>query len=295
MSHRTTSRAAELVAAGIPFARATVVRAQSPTSALPGDDAIVLADASMEGFVGGQCAEESVRNAALDSLEHGEPLLLRVLPPGDAEFPAADGARVVVNPCQSGGALEIFLEPVVPPALVHLVGLSPTADAIAALAATLGLAVSRAPSGTGPRGAVAVVVSSHGHDEEPALRAALAAGVGFIGLVASRRRGDAVLAAMDLDEAERLRIRTPVGLEIGARTPEEIALSILAEIVRAIRVEGLRRPATMELQPPTKHLDSICGMVVVAAATTPRAVLDGDEHWFCSDSCKSRFLEQAAL
>src|SRR4051812_28695072 len=94
-----------------PFVRATVVRAQQPSSAHPGDAAIVYADGSIEGFVDGQCAEVSVRTAALEALRLGETMLLRVLPGDGASFPETPGAHVVVNPCLSGGALEIFLEP----------------------------------------------------------------------------------------------------------------------------------------------------------------------------------------
>src|SRR4051812_233646 len=91
-----------------PFVHATVVRAQEPTSARAGDAAIILDDGSIEGFVGGQCAESSVRIAALDALRDGRTMLLRVLPDGAAEFPDSPGARVVVNRCHSGGAVEIF-------------------------------------------------------------------------------------------------------------------------------------------------------------------------------------------
>src|SRR3954452_18699706 len=111
VAHRMSARVTELTSARVPFVHATVVRSQEPSSARPGDDAVVLSDGRIEGFVGGQCAEESVRAAALDSLATGESLLLRVLPDGGEHFPESPSARVVVNPCLSGGALEIFLEP----------------------------------------------------------------------------------------------------------------------------------------------------------------------------------------
>ena len=142
------------------------------------------------------------------------------------------------NPCLSGGTLEIFLEPVVPAPLVVVHGTAPIARAVAGLAERLGYAVYAAVLEDGvDADADAVVVASHGHDEGPVLRAALDAGVPYIGLVASRRRGAGVLDALDLTPEERARIRTPAGLDIGARTPEEVALSILAEIV-SIRPRG---------------------------------------------------------
>jgi len=275
----------ELAARRVPFVHATVVRAQEPTSARAGDDAIVLSDGSIEGFVGGQCAEGSVRTAALGTLTDGKALLLRVLPEGQSPFPDSPGARVVVNPCLSGGALEIFLEPRLPAPLVHVVGETPVSQAVAALAAALGHEVSR----TGPPShATAVVVSSLGRAEEDAIRAALDAGVGYIGLVASPRRGAEVLATMGLTEVDRARVKSPAGLWIGARTAEEIALSIMAEIVSAIRLGGLAVEAPLP-PAPAQALDPVCGMTVVVGPQTPHAVIDGVEHWFCGTGCRDRF------
>jgi xanthine dehydrogenase accessory factor len=219
--------------------RATVVRAQQPSSARPGDAAIVHADGSIEGFVGGQCAEGSVRTAALQALRDGQTVLLRVLPSGNTPFPDAPGAHVVVNPCLSGGALEIFLEPLLPLARITVVGHGPIAMSIAELGAPLGFLVDLADDARQVAGSVAVVVATLGGDEAGAIRAGLDSGVPYVGLVASPRRGVAVLAELELTDAERRRIRTPVGLDIGARNAPEIALSILAEIVKARRREGL--------------------------------------------------------
>jgi xanthine dehydrogenase accessory factor len=276
----------ELAIERVPFVHATVVRAQEPTSARPGDDAIVFSDGSIEGFVGGHCAEGSVRVAALGALESGETLLLRVLPDGAAEFPDSPGARVVVNPCLSGGALEIFLEPLLPPPLLHLVGATPIADAVLSIAEPLGFAVGRAHAGDRPHGAIAVIVSSLGSEEADSIRAALDAHVPFIGLVASSRRGAAVLAQMGLTDADRKRIHTPVGIEIGARTPEEIALSIMAEIVRAVRVDGLvAAPAAGRIF-PQQAVDAVCGMTVLVGPDTAHLVVDGHDQWFCGPGCR---------
>src|ERR1700712_655578 len=111
---RINARMSELLTQRVPFVHATVVRAQDPTSARAGDAAIVLADGTIEGFVGGQCAEGSVRSAALGALADGKTVLLRVLPDDAGSFPESPGAQVVVNPCLSGGAMEIFLEPLLP-------------------------------------------------------------------------------------------------------------------------------------------------------------------------------------
>ena len=129
-SRRTSQRVGELVATRVPFVLATVVRAEMPTSARPGDAAIILADGSVDGFVGGQCAEESVKVAAMGVLASGEPLLLRVLPAEEEGFPERPGAQAVVNPCLSGGAIEVFLEPKLPAARIAVVGNTPIAEAL---------------------------------------------------------------------------------------------------------------------------------------------------------------------
>jgi xanthine dehydrogenase accessory factor len=286
-----TARAAELHSEGVPFVHATVVRAQSPTSARPGDDAVILADGTMEGFVGGQCAEESVRAAAVGALEDGEPLLLRVLPAGDPGFPEADGARVVVNPCLSGGALEIFLEPHLPAPVVAVVGETPIADALAGMAEALGFGFDsyRTLAGHPPEGASAVIVCSLGRDEEESIRSALDAGVPFVGLVASKRRGQAVLDATGLSEAERARVHTPVGLDIGARAAPEIALAIMAELVRELHNGGLKASERSDREHPVQFVDPVCGMTVVVGPTTAHRQVAGADIWFCSAHCRDTY------
>jgi xanthine dehydrogenase accessory factor len=224
-------RADELASSRVAYVVATVVRRQRPSSVRPGDSAIVLGDGAIDGFVGGACAEESVRLHALRVLETGEPLLLRIVP-GDDDAPAQEGAVTVSNPCLSGGALEIFLEPRLPAPRIAIVGDTPIARALARIAREAGFDPAR--SGTDPFLAAdddaAVVVASHGHGEEAALEAALASAVPYVGLVASRARGAAVRESLTGDVT---RLRTPAGLDIGARTPEHVALAILAEIVAA--------------------------------------------------------------
>jgi xanthine dehydrogenase accessory factor len=186
-----------------------------------------------------------------------------------------------------------------------VVGASPTAEALVALAAALDIDVERDGDDAG-RPATAVVVATHGHDEEETIRAALDAGVGYVGLVASRRRGTAVLDALGLDDAERARVHTPAGLPLGAATPPEVALSILAEVVRAIRVDGLRAPAggvpdvhdhgdVAGGPVPDVHdhgrvdVDPVCGMAVVAGDGVPRLERDGVTYWFCGTGCRDAF------
>ncbi|RAO24623.1 hypothetical protein MED15_00381 [Micromonospora noduli] len=279
-------RARELTDTREPFVHATVVRAQDPTSARPGDAAVIRSDGSIEGFVGGVCAESSVRAAALDALREGTALLLRVLPEGAAPFPDTPGARVVVNPCHSGGAIEVFLRPMLPAPAVRVVGDTPISAAVATLAAFLDFDVVAADDSTG---CTAVVVAGLGKGEPEAIRAALDAGVGFIAVVASGKRGGVLLDELGLTDAERARVHTPAGLEIGARTPAEIALAIMGEVVRAIRVDGLAPSAGAPAARPQQAVDPVCGMTVLVGAETPQARVDGQDFWFCCAGCLASY------
>jgi len=275
-------RAQELTVTREPFVHATVVRAQEPTSARPGDAAVIRSDGSIEGFVGGVCAEGSVRAAALDALRDGTAVLLRVLPEESAPFPEAPGARVVVNPCHSGGAIEIFLQPRLPAPALRVVGATPISDAVATLARFLEFDVVTSEDYAG---CTAVVVAGLGRGEQDAIRAALDAGVGFVALVASHKRGAAVLDELELTDAERALVHSPAGLDIGAHTPQEIALSILSEVVRAIRVDGLRPAAGAVVTRPEQAVDPVCGMTVLIGPDTPHARVDGQDVWFCCAGC----------
>jgi xanthine dehydrogenase accessory factor len=293
---RLSRRADELRAARTPFVVATVVRAQRPTSVHTGDAALVLGDGTIEGFVGGTCAEQSVRLHALRALETGEALLLRILP-GDGEAPAAEGAVTVQNPCLSGGSLEIFLEPMLASPRVLVVGETPIASAVARMGAELDLdMVVVAGADVEPAtDDLALVVAAHGRDELSALRRGLEAGLPYVGLVASRVRGSAVVAelhAEGLAEERLADLETPAGLDIGARTPEEIALSILARIVAVRRSEQtlsvrVVAPAPAAAHEPATAIDPVCGMAVAAVAQTPHVDHEGRRVYFCCDGCRS--------
>ena len=267
----------------------------------PGDVALVLADGTIEGFVGGVCTEHSVRAYALRALERGEAVLLRVLPfdedgPPPLDQTSDDGAVTVQNPCLSGGSMEVFLEPVLPAPRVLVAGETPIAAALLRLGGELDLEVVTAPDRplVLRRGDLAVVVAAHGRDELQALRAALEAGVPYVGLVASRRRGTGVLGELRSDGVpdELLgRIDVPAGLDIGARTPAEVALSILARIVEVRRAVRLDLPVA----PPSQAVDPICGMTVAVTDGTPTTrSADGRPIYFCCEGCKTRFEAQVA-
>lgn len=303
------ARARKLQELRLPYVRATVVRAERPTSARPGDTAVLDADGSLTGFVGGNCVQGSVRRYGLEALTAGDPLLLRVLP-GEPAAAAGEGAVEVRNPCLSGGAVEIFLQPVLPPPHMLVVGETPVARALGELGAPLGLQVTLRPPGEAEpsAGDAALVVASHGTGEETALEAALRAGVPYVALVASRKRAAEVLASLDVEADQRGRVHSPAGLALGARTPAETALSILAEFT-ALRSQqatagsagsagsvgsagsGESHPEAAESpDSPGQAIDPVCGMTVEISAAAPRAESGGITSYFCCPGCRAAFL-----
>ena len=286
-------RAQALTEAGEPFTTATVVRAQRPTSAEAGNTALVLADGTIEGFVGGDCAEHSVRAYGVKAIETGEPILLRILPFSDGtheEVSSESGAVTVQNPCLSGGAIEVFLEPVLRAPRLLVEGATPIAHALRTLGAAMGLQVVEV-GGEEPDlrpDDLALVAAGHGPEELAALRAAAEAELPYVGLVASRRRGDGVLAELRADgvsDARLDRIDTPAGFDIGARTPAEIAVSILARIVEVRRAGPAPAVAATAVDP-------VCGMTVAVSTGALSLEHDGATLYFCGEGCRRAFAAE---
>jgi xanthine dehydrogenase accessory factor len=316
MDAAVSRRAQELAAEGTAFVTATVVRAQRPTSVKAGDVALVLADGTIEGFVGGVCAQQSVRVYSLKAIETEEALLLRIVPDGPIgedpstgqEVTIENGAATAHNPCLSGGAMEIFLEPVLPAPRVLVVGDTPIAAAVRAFGAELGFDLVAVES-EGPEpapGDLALVVAAHGRDELHTLRRGLDAALPYVGLVASRKRGAGVIDELRADgvaEEQLALIDVPAGIDIGARTPSEIALSILVQIVAIRRgahaaevtsADGPARVSAPSTSPTRIAVDPICGMTVAAVAGTPSVEHEGETVYFCCEGCKSKFEAQHA-
>jgi xanthine dehydrogenase accessory factor len=259
-------------AAGEPFALATVVRTVAATAAKAGAKAVILPDGTIsEGWIGGGCARAAVLKAARDALADGRSRLVSVQPPDalDAQGHAAGdehgGVRFARNMCPSQGTMDVFVEPVLPRPQVVVCGSSPVAVALADLARPAGFAVTVcAPAAeqgafcevdariegfalpVAQAGARYVVVSTQGRGDEAALLAALAVDADYVAFVGSRRKAEALkhaLAARGVTADRLARLKAPAGLDLGAITPEEIAISILAEIIRARRGKEPRRPS----------------------------------------------------
>lgn len=319
------SRAHELVRSGRPFATATIVRAEKPTSARPGDRAIVTLDGALHGWIGGSCSAPTVIREARLAIAEDRSRLIRLTPePGTAPVPP--GITEVPMTCFSGGTLDIFIEPHQPRARLLLVGSLPVAQALGHLARAMNYEVvafdptgseamthadrvlrelSELPALVTPLSYV--VVATHGEFDEEGLTQALKTPAPYIGLVASRKRGAAVLESLahsGLANETLKRIRFPAGIDIRAQRGDEIALSIMAEIVQtrrsAERVEWKEEEETPRAQKglpvmsPETAIDPVCGMTVPVAGAAHTYDYEGRTYYFCCGGCRNRFSRNPA-
>ena len=237
-------RASELAREGQAFALATVVWRQGPSSGQLGSRAIITADGEVHGWIGGACAEPVVIREARQVISDGEPRLLLLGTPDQFGETVPEGMTVVPIACQSEGALEVFIEPVQPAPRLVIVGRSPMAQTLAALADALGwrtaLLDGREFSAADADGRSMVVVATQGHGDEDAMEQAVTARPAYLGLVASQRRGAAVLGYLKdrgVPKNQLDRVKVPAGLNLGRTSHREIAVAILAELVQ-LRAAG---------------------------------------------------------
>jgi len=313
------ARLAELERERVPFALATVVARRAPVSSHVGDRALVLANGTMDGFVGGACSRDIVRREALRALHSGRARLLQIRPSDDPGEGADADAIVVPMGCVSGGSVDVYIEPHVPLRRLIVVGDTGVADALARIAVHVPYDVVRvvdaaeldaldavagvhaialgaldeflaAERRSGRTGLLAVV-ASQGHYDEETLETLLAAEPAFIGLVASRRRTADVAAFLKQHGVadERIAaIHAPAGLDLGARAPGEVAISILAEIVGATAAAGAG-PESIETMVRI-GIDPVCGMEVELETARYCREHDGRTYVFCSAGCRDAFV-----
>jgi xanthine dehydrogenase accessory factor len=294
--------AADLRRQGEPFALATVVRCERPTSAKPGAKALIRPDGSVAGWVGGACAEPVVAREALAALRDGHPRLVVLVGDGGRDPARTEGIVHYPMTCHSGGTLEIYVEPFLPKALLLLVGHGPVIETLATLARSAGYDVATLPGETlaaalrglalGPDSSV--VVATHGELDEDALTQVLATPVGYISLVASRKRAASILETLHRRGVPReylARLKAPAGLDIGAVTPEEIAVSILAEIIHVRHSRKMDHVEAAAVEPPVsaEARDPICGMTVEIATARYQSDWAGRSVYFCCLRCKELF------
>ncbi|HEY6352191.1 MAG TPA: XdhC family protein [Candidatus Angelobacter sp.] len=316
MFERLLNKAAELLAQQETFAVATVVRCQAPTSGKPGDKAIIHADGRIWGWVGGGCTQPVVIKEALKALADGRPRLVRISP---SENSSEEGIVDYTMTCQSGGALDIYIEPVLPAPHILIIGRSPVAQALARLAKVLNYAVSvAAPEADresfpdagrvqsdldlkqmklAPQ--TCIVVCTQGEYDEEGLEQALHTDAAYVAFVASRTKAQKVFEYLHARgvQADRLKqVRAPAGLDIGAATPEEIAVSILAEIIqiRGTQTKKVEHAKGTEVPLLTKKQakDPVCGMTVDVSAAKYKTQFRGTAYYFCCAGCKQKFDQQ---
>jgi xanthine dehydrogenase accessory factor len=283
-------RAAELRRMGQPFVLATVVRSVKPASAKSGDRALIQPDRPTLGWVGGGCVHGTVEREAMRALANGTPRLVRLSPEQQME----DGIVSYPMTCHSGGTLDIYVEPVLPEPELVILGESPVAQALKTLAEPLGFRIRESLDAIGNwADAWVVAAGMSSGDEYSQVRAALELNVAYVAMVASRRRAEAFLEDLRVEGVtpEVLgRLKAPAGLDIGAATGPEIALSILAEIVQ-------RRRSRPSSETPLPHLvvaiDPVCGMEVDPTTARWTAERDGETFYFCAPGCRKAFLTTA--
>ena len=323
-------RASELARQGRAFAMATVVWRQGPSSGQLGSRAIITADGEVQGWIGGACAEPVVIREARQVISDGESRLLLLGTPDQFGETIPEGMTVVPIACQSEGALEVFIEPVQPAPRLVIVGRSPMVQTLADLAGALGwrtaLMGSREFSATDADGHSMVVVATQGHGDEEVMEQAVAARPAYLGLVASQRRGAAVLGYLKdrgVPQDRLDRIKVPAGLNLGRTSHREIAVAILAELVqlraageigggtggagvtstgatgttgahadhaeRAAPGAGQQAAAAPAVAAPAEAVDPVCGMTVVADDSSYPLVHDGVTYYFCRGGCRRAF------
>jgi xanthine dehydrogenase accessory factor len=319
MFDRFLNKAAELLAKGEPFVTASVVRFQAPISGKPGDKAIIFADGKMWGWIGGGCAQPVVIKEALKALADGQPRLVRISPTAAPE----DGIVDYTMTCHSGGTLDIYIEPVLPKPHILIFGRSPIAQTLARLGKAIGYRISVVAPGADreqfpdvdllhaeskldelkiTREAF-IVVSTQGEGDEEALEQAARTDARHVAFVASKVKAQKVLEYLRDSgvSSERLgQIRVPAGLDIGAASPEEIAVSILAEIIqlKSAKAKYIKQPnksALSVLKPPVLNheaRDPVCGMLVSVSGAKYKSKQNGSEICFCCAACKTAFDRQ---
>ena len=310
-------KSAELVGKGEPFAVATVVRCEPPSSGKPGDKAIIHSDGTLWGWIGGGCAQPVVVKEALKSLAEGRGRLVRISPSANDN---EEGVVDYTMTCHSGGSLDIYIDPVLPKPQIIILGRSPIARALAILAQTIGYGVSVVAegavaeevggarliesrgyelSGLNVASSSFVVVSTQGEGDEEALEQAANSSAEYVAFVASKTKAGKVMEFLrqkGMSSEKLARVRAPAGLNIAANSPEEIAVSILAEIIQArgSKPSGpiQKKPAPVLSVLNTEAKDPICGMMVDTTKARYRSQVDQKWFYFCCAGCKQAFDQQ---
>ncbi|MGA7226821.1 MAG: XdhC family protein [Acidimicrobiia bacterium] len=315
MNRELLELAADLSRRHQPFLVATVVWARGPSSGKRGSSAVIQSDGAVTGWIGGACAEPVVIREAREAMADGKSRLLFLGPPDDVnELDRPDVVSVPIS-CTSEGALEVFLEPMLPQPHLVAVGRSPAVSTLSQLAGALDWRVTVVDDGgdatdhpdagevvttlsfsddLGP--STAIVVATQGHYDEPALEAALATEAGYIGLIASAKRAETVIGYLKdrgIPDEQLARITAPAGIDLGHIQHREIGISVLAQLV-AMRAKGaIAGGVPMEERAHTA-IDPVCHMEVDIASAKWITEHAGETYYFCAPGCKTAFEKDPA-
>jgi xanthine dehydrogenase accessory factor len=289
-------QARELARSGQAFALATVVWRQGPSSSKQGSRALITAEGEVRGWIGGACAEPLVIREAKQAIADGNTRLLLLGTPDQFGAAVPDGMTVVPISCQSEGALEVYIEPVLPSPHLVIVGSSPMTHTLATLSRALHWRTDLV-SGQDFTAAHAdeqsmVIVATQGQDDEALLQKAVAARPAYLGLVASRRRGAMVLgylAERGVPKDQLDTVHVPAGLDLGRTTHEEMAVAILAQLVQLRASGALDNPGARLRR--ADATDPVCGMTVTASRESSPLDHDGVTYYFCCRGCRRTFEE----
>ncbi len=314
MNNRVMQKASELLAEEVPFALATVVRRERPTSGEPGDKAIITSDGSFLGWIGGSCAQPTVLKEAQKALSDGEPRLV-VLTPNLNET-LREGIELYRMTCYSGGTMEIYIEPYLPEPQLLVCGVSPAAEALVKIGKAVGFKVFLIDPLATPEKFPDVdviltrieaerlgnsreryaVVATNGTWDEEAIKDLLGVSSDYLGFVASKKRFQETVSRLCEDGIPRDKlglIKCPAGIDISARTFQEVALSIMAEIVslRRNRPGKVAESQSAEKEVAMREIseDPVCHMSIDHQTARHSLDLGGVMYYFCNAHCKKTF------
>jgi xanthine dehydrogenase accessory factor len=293
--------ARELNSRGEAYALVTVVRAIAPTSAYLGAQAIVLANGTLHGWIGGGCAKSVVISAAQVAIERGDPKLVRIS--NDEIYPEEDVEHYAMS-CASNGSVELFIQPYSVRSALCVLGNTPAADEARFLAERLRIRLTDTPDA-----APVVLVATQGQGDEDALAAALRSPARHVLMIASRRKMEKLQAVMrmrGIEESQFARVQAPAGPDAGAKTPGEIALVAIVAVLALLRgrgtllantVEDASEPSALTAPrsvPEGKFINPVCGMPVSTVNPLHIEQYEGVSYYFCCEGCRTTFLQDPA-
>ena len=310
--------ATELKAQGDAFAAVTVVRNEAPSSGKTGDKAIVKSDGILRGWIGGGCVHSIMMKEVNEALLDGKPRLVRISP--NATEGVVLGIKSYTMTCHSGGSIDLYIEPVLPKPHLIIIGKSVNGRALMRIAKAADYRITLIADDATPEvfpdadvlttdfdvskqdlnASTFIIVATQGDNDEKALAAALAVECRYVGFISSRKKRDAVfkyLKETGISDAQLAAIHAPIGLDINGKTPEEVAISILAEIIKAFRTEPVKhavvdKKGMVELtvvEKPQSVINPVCGMAISKNSAKYTIEHDGQPIYFCCDGCKIKW------